>query len=59
MSAPKVDADDNKRKMEAGELYYAFTPALIDERNRCKMALQTYNKSENVARREQIELYKE
>lgn len=59
MSAPEVDPTENRRKMEAGELYYAFTPQLIGERNRCTMARDLYNKSENVARREQIELYQE
>ncbi|KAF3769832.1 hypothetical protein M406DRAFT_325315 [Cryphonectria parasitica EP155] len=59
MAAPAVDAEENKRKMQAGELYYAFTPKLLEERNRCKMAQVLYNKSDGVGRREQIELYQD
>lgn len=60
MSAPgNVDAAENRRKMEAGELYYAFTPELIKERQLCKQAARLYNESEGLSRREQIELYQE
>ncbi|CAN8097393.1 unnamed protein product [Discula destructiva] len=59
MSAPPVDAKENRLKMEAGELYYAFTPDLINDRRRCKQACKTYNGSDSLSRREQIELYKD
>lgn len=61
MSAPKnVDANENHRRMKAGELYYAFTPELVAARKRCKMAVALYNeKSGGVSRRHQIELFQE
>lgn len=59
MSAPAVDAKENRAMMEAGNLYYAFTPELIGERARCTQAAKMYNESEGLSRREQIELYKE
>lgn len=57
MSAPKVDAEENRRRMKAGELYYAFTPDLIAARKRCKMIQSLYNKSDEMTRREQVEIY--
>lgn len=60
MAAPSnVDAAENRKKMEAGELYYAFTPDLIKERQMCKQAAKLYNESDGLSRREQIELYQE
>lgn len=45
--------------MEAGELYYAFTPDLIKARQMCQQASRLYNQSDGMSRREQIELYQE
>lgn len=45
--------------MEAGELYYAFTPELMKDRQLCKQATKLYNESDGLSRREQIELYRE
>lgn len=61
MSAPKdIDPEENKRRMRAGELYFAFTPDLIAERKRCKLALALYNeKADSMTRREQVEHYQE
>lgn len=59
MSAPIVDAEENRRKMQAGDLYYAMTPDLMGDRRRCKQALKLYNESDGLSRREQIELYQE
>lgn len=60
MAAPSnVDAAENRQKMEAGELYYAFTPDLIKERQLCKQASRLYNDSDGLSRREQIQLYQE
>lgn len=60
MAAPSnVDAAENRKKMEAGELYYAFTPDLIKQRQMCKQASKLYNESDGLSRREQIELYQE
>lgn len=57
MAAPKIDAEENRRRMKAGELYYAFTPDLVADRKRCKMIQALYNKSDDVSRRQQVELY--
>lgn len=57
MSAPKVDEEENRRRMKAGELYYAFTPGLIADRKRCKMVQDLYNNSDGLTRREQVEIY--
>lgn len=61
MSAPKdVEPEENKRRMQAGELYFAFTPDLKAARKRCRLALALYNeKSNDMSRRQQIELYQE
>lgn len=57
MSAPKVDEEENRRRMKAGELYYAFTPGLIADRKRCQMIQSLYNKLDELTRREQVEIY--
>ncbi|POS69850.1 galactoside O-acetyltransferase [Diaporthe helianthi] len=59
MAAPKVDPVENKRRMEAGELYYCFTPELIAERRRAFLAYTRFNKADDVSRRESLELLKE
>lgn len=59
MAAPKVDPVENRRRMEAGELYYCFTPELIAERRRAFLAYSRFNKAEDVSRRESLELLKE
>lgn len=59
MAAPKVDPVENRRRMEAGELYYCFTPELIAERRRAFLAYSRFNKADDVSRRESLELLKE
>lgn len=59
MAAPKVDPVENRRRMEAGELYYCFTPELIAERRRAFLAYTRFNKADDVPRRESLELLKE
>lgn len=59
MAAPKVDPVENRRRMEAGELYYCFTPELIAERRRAFLAYTRFNKADDVSRRESLELLKE
>lgn len=59
MAAPKVDPVENRRRMEAGELYYCFTPELIAERRRAFLAYTKFNKADDVSRREGLELLKE
>ncbi|KAI7773901.1 hypothetical protein LA080_009669 [Diaporthe eres] len=48
MAAPKVDPVENRRRMEAGELYYCFTPELIAERRRAFLAYTRFNKADDV-----------
>lgn len=59
MAAPKVDPVENRRRMEAGELYYCFTPELTAERRRAFLAYTRFNKADDVSRREGLELLKE
>ncbi|KAK0648321.1 galactoside O-acetyltransferase [Cercophora newfieldiana] len=61
MSLRNIDPVENRRRMLAGELYYAFTPDLTAERKRCKAA--TWEYSQHVAtgvtpRRRLVELWK-
>ena len=32
---PDIDEEENRARMERGELYYAFTPQLVAARRRC------------------------
>ena len=59
MAAPKVDLEENRRRMAAEELYYAFTPDLIADRRRCRLAFEAYNRAGDVSRRRLVELWKE
>ncbi|KEZ42589.1 Tetrahydrodipicolinate N-acetyltransferase [Scedosporium apiospermum] len=53
-------AAENRRRMHAGELYYAFTPDLTADRRRCGAACARYNAAGgNVSRRHLLELWKE
>jgi len=46
--------------MEAGELYFAFTPDLLADRKRCAAATRRFNNaSEDISRRRLVELWKE
>ncbi|KAK9795685.1 putative Maltose/galactoside acetyltransferase domain-containing protein [Seiridium cardinale] len=53
-----IDLDENKRLMRQGHLYYAFTPDLIADRKRCRLACEAYNKAGDVSRRKLVELFK-
>lgn len=59
MAAPKVNPVENRRRMEAGELYYCFTPELTADRKRASQAYARFNKADDVSRREGLELLKE
>jgi hypothetical protein len=52
-----IDLEENKRLMRDGQLYYAFTPDLIADRKRCRLACETYNKAGDVSRRRLVELF--
>ena len=43
MDLRSLDHAENRRRMLAGELYYAFTPDLTASRERCKAACTEYN----------------
>ena len=53
-----IDLEENRRRMEKGELYYAFTPDLISDRRRCRAAYDAFNKAGEVSRRRLVELFK-
>lgn len=50
---------ENKRKMLQGELYHAFTPELMRERERCKNACQRLIDAREPSRRRRVELWRE
>jgi hypothetical protein len=60
----KINDGENLARMQRGELYYAFTPALIAQRERCKNALNRFNQATiggatRATRRKRIELWRE
>jgi hypothetical protein len=59
MASPQIDTEENRRRMEAGELYYAFTPDLLADRKRCRLATEAFNAPGDVSRRKIVELWKE
>ncbi|KAL2126040.1 hypothetical protein VTI74DRAFT_1891 [Chaetomium olivicolor] len=61
MDPNTLDPVENRWRMQAGELYYAWTPDLTEDRNRCKVACAIFNR-ENAAgaqRRRLVELWKD
>ena len=50
---------DNKQKMLKGELYHAFTPELVRERERCRKACQRLLDAREASRRRQVELWRD
>ncbi|KAI9148361.1 putative acetyltransferase C18B11.09c [Paramyrothecium foliicola] len=54
-----IDEDDNLAKMQAGELYYAFTPGLVAARQRCSRAVRKLNNADELSRRQIAECWKE
>lgn len=55
-----IDPAENRRRMEAGELYFASTPDLLADRKRCTAATQRFNNaSGDTSRRRLVELWKE
>lgn len=61
MDPNNLDLVENRRRMLAGELYYAFTPDLMADRLRCKVACNAYNTQDaaGAPRRKLVELWKE
>ncbi|KAK7050961.1 hypothetical protein VNI00_005073 [Paramarasmius palmivorus] len=58
MATPELDIAENRRRMLAGELYYAFTPDLIAGRSRCRSACKEFNEAGDVSRRKMVELWR-
>ncbi|KAK0610942.1 galactoside O-acetyltransferase [Immersiella caudata] len=61
MSLRSIDPVENRCRMLAGELYYAFTPDLTAERKRCKAASLEYSQqvvTGVASRRTLVELWK-
>lgn len=54
-----MPVSENKRKMLQGELYHAFTPELMRERERCKNACQRLIDAREPSRRRRVELWRE
>ncbi|PMD36882.1 trimeric LpxA-like protein, partial [Hyaloscypha variabilis F] len=56
----KIDDAENEARMKRGELYYAFTPAMVAKRERCKKAYNKLNQETvDATRRRRVELWKE
>jgi hypothetical protein len=51
--------EENKARMLRGDLYYAFSPQLHAERNRCHQACKRFNAAGDVSRRQLVELWRE
>ena len=45
---------ENRRRMDDGELYYAFTPDLTDARRRCAHAVHAFNSASRYATRREL-----
>lgn len=54
-----IDLAENRLRMARGELYYAFTPDLIQDRKCCARACRRLNTAEEPTRRELVEMWKE
>lgn len=59
--APLTDmAAENRRRMNAGDLYYPHQPDLVADRRRCRIACARLNAAgHDVSRRQALELWKE
>ena len=57
MELRNIDPEENRRRMRAGELYFAFTPDLIADRKRCRLACKAFNEADDVPRRRLVELF--
>ncbi|CAJ2510224.1 Uu.00g061240.m01.CDS01 [Anthostomella pinea] len=57
MALRSIDQAENRRRMQNGELYFAFTPDLLADRKRCQHALSQFNNAGDVSRRRIVELF--
>lgn len=59
MDLNSIDPAENRRRMANGELYYASTWDLGQDRLRCKKAYTRYNSTVlDVSRRQRVEMLK-
>ncbi|KAG8624457.1 hypothetical protein KVT40_007524 [Elsinoe batatas] len=49
---------ENKARSLRGELYHAFTPELVKQRQKCAKACKEFNNAEDEPRRRQVELWR-
>lgn len=56
---PQIDEKENLEKMRRGDLYYAFTPQLAAQRQKCSRVLNQINKGDDLTRRQMAEFWKE
>ncbi|KAL7923477.1 trimeric LpxA-like protein [Trichoderma austrokoningii] len=54
-----IDLAENKKRMLRGDLYYAFTPDLGQDRKDCARACRKLNTAVEPTRRELVEIWKE
>jgi hypothetical protein len=54
-----MDLVENKKRMQRGELYHAFTPDLVAERRRSEAACERFNNAGDVSRRKRVEMWRE
>ncbi|CBF71560.1 hypothetical protein AN6836.2 [Aspergillus nidulans FGSC A4] len=54
-----INEEDNIACMERGELYYAFTPRLVEARKRCARVVSRINNAGELSRREMAEFWRE
>lgn len=47
-----------EEKMLRGEPYYAFTPELVKQRDRCAAACNRLNNATDLSRRQMVELWR-
>lgn len=53
-----IDLVENRRRMAAGELYYAFTPDLVIDRRKCTEAARRINNTIEPTRRQLVGYWK-
>lgn len=59
MTSCSLEMQANRRRMEAGELYHAFTPDLVADRRRAQAACERLNGAGERSRRELALMVKE
>jgi len=55
----RIDPEENRKRMQRGELYYAFTSDLTAARRRCEKACKRFNDADDPTRRQSVQLWRE